>query len=178
MAHAALASKALPERRRRRAPALLVSATLLLGACTGYAPGNLPAGASLAEVTEQLGPATGRYPLPQGGTRLEYARGPFGKHTFMVDMDASGRVTGWQQVLTENNFNSVRDGMTRDELLLKLGRPSHTRGGGWQGGEVWSYRYDAIFCQWFQVSMIDGVVRAPAYGPDPICEVMERDLLP
>ena len=157
--------------------ATALAAPLLVAGCTGYAPQNLPAGTGLAQVTEQLGPATGRYPLPGGGARLEYARGPFGKHTFMVDMDAGGRVLGWQQVLTEKNFDTVLDGMRQDELLRKLGRPSQRRGGGWQGGEVWSYRYDAIFCQWFQVSMIDGVVRAPAYGPDPICEVIERDLV-
>jgi len=163
-----------PEPRPRWRPVLALAAGLGLAGCTGYAPGHLPAGASLAEVTAQLGPATGRYPLPQGGTRLEYARGPFGKHTYMVDLDAAGLVTGWQQVLTENNFNQIRDGLPRDELLMRLGRPSERRGGGWQGGEVWSYRYEAIFCQWFQVSMIDGVVRAPAYGPDPICEVRDR----
>lgn len=161
--------------RRRPLWAATLAGLLTLASCAGYSPGPLPVGATLEQVTAQLGSATGRYPLPQGGTRLEFARGPFGKHTYMVDMDAAGRVLGWQQVLTENNFNEIRDGLSRDELLFRLGRPSQRRGGGWQGGEVWSYRYEAIFCQWFQVSMIDGVVRAPAYGPDPICEVNDRD---
>jgi hypothetical protein len=51
-----------------------------------------------------------------------------------------------------------------------LGRPSDVRSGGRQGGEVWSYRYDAIFCTWFQVSVIDDRVSSAAYGPDPMCD--------
>jgi hypothetical protein len=158
-------------RPNRPLRAAVATAALLLCACTGYAPRNLAPGASSAQVEQQLGAPTGRYPLPQGGgTRLEFARGPFGKHTYMVDLDQAGKVTEWQQVLTEKNFNTVVGGMSSNELLFKLGRPSDRRGGGWQGGEVWSYRYDAVFCQWFQVSMIDGKVRDPAYLPDPLCD--------
>jgi hypothetical protein len=132
-------------------------------------------GADAQEATRSMGPPTGRHALPQGGTRLEFARGPFGKHTYMVDVDPQGRVLGWQQVLDEAHFNAVPPGITADELRFRLGRPSNVRGGGWQGGEVWSYRYDAIFCQWWQASVIDGRVRDAAYAPDPMCEVNDRD---
>jgi len=148
-----------------------VAALALASACTGYAPGRLEPGHGTDEVTRQLGAPTGRHARPQGGTRLEFARGPFGRHTYMVDVDANGRVIGWRQVLTEADFAAIAAGMTRDELLFRLGRPSHTRGGGWQPGEVWSYRYDAIFCQWFQVSVVADRVRDASYGPDPLCEV-------
>jgi hypothetical protein len=150
---------------------LCAAAVALASACTGYAPGNLAAGHGTDEVTRQLGAPTGRHALPKGGTRLEFARGPFGRHTYMVDVDAQGRVMRWQQVLNEAQFGAIIAGMTQDELLFRLGRPSHTRGGGWQPGEVWSYRYDAIFCQWFQVSVVGGRVRDTSYGPDPLCEV-------
>lgn len=146
-----------------------------LAACTGYAPSHLPPGATLEQVTQQLGQATGRHPLPGGGERLEFARGPYGKHTYMVTLDAGQRVLGWEQVLTEARFNQIRDGMPASEVLALVGRPSERRSGGWQGGEVWSWRYETVVCQWFQVSMIDGLVRAPAYGPDPLCEVHDRD---
>jgi hypothetical protein len=141
-----------------------------LAACAGYGPTNIGAGSTVEEVQAQMGAPTGRYAVPQGGTRLEYARGPYGKHTFMIDVDAQGRVTSVQQVLTEANFGAVVPGMPRDEVLLRLGRPSETRSGGWQGGEVWSYRYDWTFCQWFQVSVLDGRVRDAAYAPDPMCD--------
>lgn len=160
--------------RARRAPGALLTTACLAG-CTGYAPSHLPAGATLERVTQQLGPATGRYPLPGGGEQLEFARGPYGKHTYMVALDASRRVTGWEQVLTEERFNQIRDGMPSDRVLAWVGQPSERRSGGWQGGEVWSWRYETLVCQWFQVSVIGGVVRAPAYGPDPLCEVHDRD---
>jgi hypothetical protein len=152
---------------------VIAAATVLtsIAACTGYAPGHLVAGHGIDEVTRQLGAPTGRYTLPQGGTRLEFARGPFGRHTYMVDLDPQGRVTGWRQVLTEADFATIVPGMSADELLQRIGRPSHTRGGGWQPGEVWSYRYDAIFCQWFQISVVNRRVRDASYGPDPLCEV-------
>lgn len=146
-----------------------------IAACTGYAPGHLVAGHGIEEVTRQLGAPTGRHTLPQGGTRLEFARGPFGRHTYMVDLDPQSRVTGWRQVLTEAEFATIVPGMSAQELLRRIGRPSHTRGGGWQPGEVWSYRYDAIFCQWFQVSVVGGRVRDASYGPDPLCEVGKDD---
>lgn len=149
--------------------AALLGAALAAG-CTGYGPPSVQPGQGQDQVLAQLGQPTGRYALPGGGTRLEYARGPFGKHTWMVDLDAQGRVVGWKQVLTEPNFNTVQAGIPQDELLARLGRPSDRRSGGWQGGEVWSYRYDAVFCQWFQVSVIDGRVRDAAYAPDPMCD--------
>jgi hypothetical protein len=154
---------------------LSIALGVALGACTGYGPGDLRTGQTVEEVARSLGAPTGRYPLAQGGTRLEYARGPYGKHTFMVDIDATGRVAAWQQVLTERHFATIAPGIGTDELLRTLGRPSDRRSGGWQGGEVWSYRYDAIFCQWFQVSVIGGRVRDAAYGPDPLCDVNDAD---
>jgi hypothetical protein len=147
---------------------------LLLSACASYMPRHLHAGDTEADAVHELGPPTGRYTLPDGGQRLEFARGPFGKDTYMVDLDAQGRVTGWQQVLTEDNFNKVHAGETREELLRTLGHPSETRPGGWQGGQVWSYRYETLMslCQWYQVSLTDaGVVTDGAYGIDPRCDV-------
>ncbi|MCK7501407.1 MAG: hypothetical protein MZW92_73540 [Comamonadaceae bacterium] len=77
-------------------------------------------------------------------------------------------------MLTESNLMAEQrrlPGMTRDELLRTLGRPGERRGGGWQGGEVWSWRYDTHDCWWFQVSIgDDGIVRDGAFGPDGRCE--------
>ena len=146
-----------------------------LAGCASYGTGGVRTGDSADAVAKAMGAPTGRYALPQGGTRLEYARGPYGKHTFMVDLDAQGRVSGWHQVLTEPNFNDVRSGWSQDDLLMRLGRPSERRSGGRQGGEVWSYRYDAVFCQWFQVSVKDGRVGDTAYAPDPLCDIDRPD---
>lgn len=144
--------------------------TGLLAACSGYAPGSITAGASQQQVRQRMGEPTGRYPLPGGGTRLEYARGPMGLHTYMVDVDPNGLVTGWQQVLTERSFDAITPGLPVAELLQRLGRPAQKRGGGWQPGQVWSYRFDSPFCLWWQVSVDQGRVVDAAYGPDPRCE--------
>ena len=158
-------------------PRTLVSSasTALLVACAGYSPGNIPNGASEADLRARMGEPTGRYALPDGGAKIEYARGPMGKHTYMVDVDAAGRVRGWEQVLTEPRFESIAIAEPRDEVRLQLGRPSETRVG-WRGvGEVWSYRYESYFCRWFQVWLVDGRVREAAYAIDPECDDRRRE---
>jgi hypothetical protein len=149
---------------------------VLGAACASYGPGSLHPGQPVGEATRAMGLPTARYAMPGGGTRLEFARGPFGKHTYMVDVDAAGRVTTWSQVLTETNFDALKPGTPVQDLLTMLGTPAHRRGGGWQGGEVWSWRYQATFCQWFQVSVIEGKVRDMSYGPDPMCDIDRDDV--
>ncbi|MEF7613294.1 hypothetical protein V4F39_05170 [Aquincola sp. MAHUQ-54] len=156
--------------------ALPVLAGLALAGCAAYGPGAVQTGQTAQQVAASMGEPTGRHALPQGGTRLEYARGPMGKHTYMVDLGADGRVTGWQQVLTEPNlFAQAQPGVPVDTLLRELGHPSERRHGGWQGGEVWSYRYDAWGCLWFQVSVVGGQVKDAAQGIDPACDAGGND---
>ena len=151
--------------------ALGALALALLAGCAGrYGPQSLQAGATQADIATALGPPTGRYAVT-GGERLEYARGPYGTHTFMLDLDAQGRLTGWQQVLTEAHFNGIRNGMTRDEVLMTLGHPSDARRIALQRRTLWSYRYETPFCQWFQVGLDpSGRVVDTGYGPDPRCD--------
>lgn len=155
-----------------------IAALTVLAGCTGYSPRHLHAGNTEADAVAELGRPTGRYAMPGGATRLEFARGPYGKDTYMVDLDAQGRVTGWRDVLTEEEFNRVRRGQTRDELLRQIGRPSERRSGDWQGGEVWSWRYQTVMglCQWFQASLDDhGVVSSTGYAIDPHCDANDRN---
>jgi len=132
------------------------------------------AGEDEAAVRQRLGTPTSRYTLGDGGSRLEYATGPFGRQTWMVDVDAGGHVRGARQVLGEASFADVQarsPGLSRDELLLALGRPGERRAGGRAGGEVWSWRYPTNDCLWFQVSVgDDGIVRSGTYGIDPGCD--------
>ena len=161
----------LPSLQRLLPPAALA---LLLAACAGYSPADVRPGMSAEQVQALMGAPTGRYPNPDGGTRLEFARGPMGLHTYMVDVDAAGRVTGWKQVMDEREFNAITPGMPVQEMLRRIGRPAQVRGGGWQPGQVWSYRYDGPFCLWWQISVVGDTVKDAAYGPDPRCERSER----
>ncbi len=162
-----------------RAPLLLALSALLLAGCINMSsPTKLAPGASAEAIRAQLGEPTGRYALPGGATRLEYARGPYGRETWMLDVDANGALVATTQVLVEANFNTIKAGMTRDELLRTLGRPSRVGFVGWQNQTVWNYRYSSPFCQWFQVGLSQaGIVEDTGYGPDPLCDDDDRPMM-
>lgn len=156
---------------------LACAAAIALVSCsTAYSPKGIPAGSSEAAVIQAMGPPTGQRTLPDGGKRLEFARGPFGKETYMLDFDAQGRMQRWEQVLNEANFAKIKPGMDKSEVVAALGRPSDISGYGLhEKRQAWSYRYDTPFCIWFQIGMtMQGKVVDTGYGPDPICEKPTR----
>ncbi len=159
----------------RLAPVVLAA---WLGGCALFGPPPLTAGMSETEVRAVLGRLTARYALPQGGQRLEFARGPMGKETWMVDLDAAGRATTWHQALNERAFFDLQlrgPGVPRDEVLLTLGTPGERRHGGWAGGQLWSWRYPTNDCLWFQVTLNDdGRLRDAGYNIDPICDAGDK----
>jgi hypothetical protein len=147
-----------------------IASALWLAACAVQPP---QAGTPLPQVLQAWGAPTARYPLPAGAQRLEYASGPYGRTTWMVDVDAAGLVTQARQVLNEAEFVQVQatTDLRRDGLLRWLGTPGERRHGGWAGGEVWSWRYPTNDCLWFQSSVADdGRVTGSAYGIDPRCD--------
>jgi hypothetical protein len=154
---------------RSRLHALALAA--LLSGCASMGPQSFGPGTGMAAVMQRMGAPTGEYALPSGGRRLEYSRGPFGKTTDMFDFDAAGQLVRSEQVLTEARFNAIRAGMGAQEVLSQIGRPSKIWGIPRQRQNVWSYRYDTTFCQWFMVGMgYDDKVVDTAYGPDPWCD--------
>ena len=149
----------------------LAVATVALGACASLAPGGLPPGTSIAQARASfLGP-TGEYPLPGGGTRLEFARGAHGKQTYMLDFDAAGSLVSSEQVLTEQNFAMIVPGLPAKEVRMRLGRPAEVFNVPWQRLQVWNYRYYPGDCVWYQISINEGGrVTESNYGSDPICD--------
>jgi hypothetical protein len=157
-----------PRRRRHVAPLALVCA--LAGSAT---PDSLPAGTTLVQARHGWIAPTGEYALPGGGTRLEFARGAFGKETTMLDFDASGTLVGSQQALTEQNFAHIVAGMPAAEVRMRLGRPAQVFAAGWQEKfHVWNYRFAGGDCVWFQVSISDSAQRVTSagIGTDPACD--------
>ncbi|NRF67441.1 hypothetical protein HLB44_10635 [Aquincola sp. S2] len=154
--------------------AIVTIATALLAACAV----PFRAGQTETELRAAAGAPTGRYTMPGGTTRLEYATGPMGRMTWMVDLDAQGRVARWDQVLDEAHFAAIVDGMPRDELLRTIGRPGH-RAGEWMNRETWSWRYPTNDCLWFRVTLTpEGrVLHGGGFMPDPMCDPprSERD---
>ncbi len=162
-------ARRVAQARRPALGALLVTAAGLV-ACASAPPAPGTAGPA---VLQAWGAPTARHDLPAGGQRLEYASGPYGRTTWMIDLDASGRVAQARQVLNEADFLAVQSlpDLKRDELLRRLGTPGERRPGGWAGGEVWSWRYPTNDCLWFQASVADdGRVTGSAYGIDPRCD--------
>ncbi len=160
-------------------PCHLMSAALLalvVSACTSYGPGGVPVGSSVDAAIKDMGPPTGEYALPDGGRKLEFARGPFGKDTYMLSFDGQGKLVKKEQVMTEAHFALIEPGMDTKQVLFLLGHPAEYMGYGWHEKRVaWSYRYFNSFCLWFQIGVNQqGTVVDSAYGNDPICE--RRDL--
>lgn len=144
-------------------------AALVLGACA-YPASKLQPGIGMADAVGAAGQPSGEYALPGGGKRVEYATGPMGRETWMLDFDASGKLVSNRQVLTEANFSTVRNGMSRDDLRLALGKPSIVRRLGRQNQTLWIYRFEHPFCLWYMVGMDPaGTVVDATYGPDPVC---------
>ena len=131
---------------------------------------SLPIGAPIADARAALGGPTGEYVLPGGGTRLEFARGSFGRQTWMLDFDAAGRLVRKDQVLTEARFAEIVPGMTATEVRMRLGRPAESTYLGWQRRQLWSYRWWPGDCVVFQVSIdAGGSVVEAGMGTDLAC---------
>ena len=152
----------------KRVAALALAAVLAGCAAAPPAPGS-----AAPAVLARWGAPTARYMLAGGGERLEYASGPYGRTTWMVDIDAAGRVVQSRQVLSEAEFLALQQAgaVDRAELLRRIGTPGETRHGGRMGGEIWSWRYPTNDCLWFQVTLdAAGRVGGSGYGIDPRCD--------
>jgi outer membrane protein assembly factor BamE (lipoprotein component of BamABCDE complex) len=156
--------------------AFLVFAVLALAGCAmrPFAPTGVPTGAPRDEVLRIMGPPTATYRMPDGHERLEYNRMPFGKLTFMIDLDAAGRVAHWENVLDENHFAAIQPGMEAHDVLRLIGPPSFTSHYRLPapGGNTWLYRFQTIQrCILFEVSFdaVTGKVLEGDYPPDPAC---------
>ncbi len=189
------ASKSIPSATLVRSLSIAAAAISisLLSACAGIGIDKLPPGSSRDQVMQLMGSPGAVYQLRQplgdspyldidsSGTarqRIEYGGGSYGRHAYMFDFDANNRLLASAQVRSESRFNAIRAGMDEQQLLRTLGRPSNVWHLGFQSQNVWAYRFDSPFCQWFQVGVgYDGKVVDTAYGPDPMCEPLNEDPL-
>lgn len=139
----------------------------LLAACALPPP---QPGADEAEVRRLWGAPTDLHRLPGGGQRLEYATGPYGKTTWMIDLGADGRLLAARQVLQPGVLLALPPGLTREELRREIGRPGEVQPV-WRGAEVWSWRYENNDCLWFRATIgADGRFQGGGFMPDPACD--------
>lgn len=149
---------------------------LVLAGCASQQPSQrVQPGQNETAVLATLGPPTNRYALPEaGGQRLEYARGPQGFETWMVDLDPSGRVRQVEQVLGARRFAEVKRGMTEAQLLRLLGRPAE-RQREYMDRETFYWRYNPYECIWFAVTLSPQrrVLDSSNGLPDPRCDASQ-----
>lgn len=151
--------------------AVMIGVAAALTACaTAYAPTEGIVGQSRDEVIARLGaPDPSPAELATAG-RLDFPRGPYGKHTYAVYFDSMGRATGFQQLLKEENFAKIRPGMSNADVIDLIGVSRDRFGLARNRGYVWNYRYITPFCQWFQVEFTqENTVRSTGYGMPPEC---------
>ena len=139
-------------RTRHLLLAATLAALMLTAGCSVLRPVLPTAGQDEAAAVAALGQPTARYTMPEGATRLEFARGPRGRETFMVDLDAQGRVTRAEQVLDLWHLRRVTDGMDREALLRLLGRPGEKQRE-YMDRETWYWRYANNDCLVFAVTL-------------------------
>ncbi len=151
--------------------ASLIGLVLLLTGCaTGqYGPSQDAVGLSREQLSERMGKPTGEWATAQG-TVLEYARGPYGKHTFFIALDTQQKVVRSSQVLTLENFERITPGMTAEQVRRLIGRSFEIVSLARDRGEVWSYRFESVFCEWFQIEFSkEKIVRSKGMGIPPEC---------
>jgi hypothetical protein len=146
-------------------------AAVLFSGCASYAPDANMLGLSRDQVVERLGaPDPEAAALIQG--RLDFLRGPMGKHTYFVFFDDQGKAVRFEQVLTEERFARIVPDMSVEDVVRLIGRSRSTFGLARNRGFVWSYRYENPLCQWFQVEFsVEGKVRSAGYSKPPECRV-------
>lgn len=151
-----------------------VAAALLLAGCALFAdPERIAPGTPVAQVLEQLGRPSARYPAAGGlGERLQYSYEPGGQRVINLDLDQQGRVARVEQVLDEGLFaQRIEPGRwTRADVLREYGPPARVERVHNFIGDIWVWRY-AVGPTW-RLLFIDidpgGVVRGWSTGDEPL----------
>jgi len=144
---------------------VLLLMSLLVSACVTYSPSERFIGMSREQVIAAMGRP---YPLPNEldqAQRLDFPRGPSGKHTYRVQFDTEGKASSYQQLLNEENFRLIKPGMDVDEVIDLIGMSRDSFGLARNRGYVWNYRYFTPICRWFQIEFTaEHKVRSSGYG--------------
>ena len=142
---------------------LVLLASIAVSSCAGYAPSRTSIGQDRATLLASMGQPE-RIQAVNGMDVLHYPRGPSGSQTYFVYIDDNGRVAKWEQVLTEDRFDTIRPGMTNEQVIGILGITKITHGLARNRGYVWHYRYETPHCKSFVIEFTpDDTVRSAGY---------------
>lgn len=114
-----------------------------------------PGFTTMAQTREIMGPPTMEWREPDGSVTWEYPRTPNGIVNYMIDFGPDKILREVRQVLTDENFARVREGMTREEIHRLLGRPASEQYYSLKKEYVWDWKtrsesaYDYFFDVYF-----------------------------
>ncbi|MFN5446548.1 MAG: hypothetical protein ACK5AJ_07850 [bacterium] len=144
----------------------LLAAILIIAitaGCAGYSPSKSVIGVDRVALVVDMGQPDREYTV-DGVKVLHFPRGPAGSHTYFVYLDENDRVLRWEQVLTEDRFNSIQPGMTKDQVVQSLGVTNITIGLARNRGSVWHYRYENPQCKSFVIEFTpEDTIRSTEY---------------
>lgn len=128
-------------------------------------------GSTVAEVIALKGKPDAQY---QDGntTLLEWSVPAWGDHAYMARFGADGKLVSYKQVLTRENFGTIKiNEFNKNDVLKTVGHPTETEMSPLSGYEIWSYRYleEGIWHSMMHVFFdSNGVVRKMENGQDPM----------
>ena len=142
---------------------LVVVLSFMLASCAGYAPHDQLIGQDRVALVTAMGQPE-RETTVGNYKKLHFVRGPSGWDTYFVYLDPSNQVVRWEQVLTEDRFDTIRAGMTREEVIETIGVSKITNGLARDRGYVWHYRYKTTQCRSFVIEFTpEDAVRSAGY---------------
>jgi hypothetical protein len=125
---------------RRTLKTLAALVSVALSACAGF--GTLVPGTSReADVIAMFGAPAERRQIADGGEVLDFPREPEGMQNWRVILALDGTVRSVEQLVDEPTFAQIRPDMTREQVLLALGRPSEEKAYAGLQEAVVSWRY-------------------------------------
>lgn len=151
---------------------------LALAGCASWDFAGIQPNTDEAAVRARFGNPTATYPDPNGGTRWQYSKQPWGRVVYNVDFDAAGRVTHVEQALQSGLFEKhIKSGTwTTADALYEYGPPAYTMGVANFHGTIWVYRY-ANGPTWRLLYLDvapDGIVKSWSRGDEPMPDFDSR----
>lgn len=153
------------------ARALALAALFALTGCA--TPSALAPGTPEAEVIAEFGRPAEVYPLPSPpqARRLAYPIGRYNQQTWMVDIDANGRVLRVMEAISAAHFAQIRIGHDDTTTIRReFGPPWEIQTYTLSGLTAWMYPYledgfwNSMMSVYFDKT---GIVRKVESGPDP-----------
>jgi hypothetical protein len=119
-----------------------LAAAVLPGCDAVYLDEFKPGVSTAAEVRQRMGPPAAEYANADGSVTWEYNRQPNGVHTHMLTFGADKVLLRIEQVLTDDNYALLTNGMTKEQVQRILGKPGSTTTFPMKREEVWDWRVE------------------------------------